>query len=195
MNQVDAKKPSGPGAVTEAARGRSGAWRRWSSVPAVRGDGRGMTAVELVIVLAIVAILGFAAYPLLSNVRQVMLVKGAAEQVAGAIRLARQFAITEGSNFCIEFRTSPSTQYQIRQADSTPACNGTVVDGYAWRDLTDSGNGSVTTSAPTVAFDPIGNRILPTGTGNTAFTVDAVPTSCISTVTVTIYGGIRVAAC
>ena len=195
MNQMEANEPSDPGAAMEAARGRSVAWRGRGSVPAVRGDARGMTAVELVIVLAIVAILGFAAYPLLSNVRQIMLVKGAAEQVAGAIRLARQFAITEGSNFCIEFRTSPSTQYQIRQADSTPTCNGTIVDGYAWKDLADSGNGSVTTTAPTVAFDPIGNRILPSGTGNTAFTVDAVPSSCISTVTVTIYGGIRVAAC
>jgi prepilin-type N-terminal cleavage/methylation domain-containing protein len=195
MNQVEARKPSGPGAAAEATRMGTAAWSRRCSAPAVRRDGRGMTAVELVIVLAIVAILGFAAYPLLSNVRQVMLVKGAAEQVAGAIRLARQFAITEGTNYCIEFRTSPSTQYQIRQADTTPACNGTIVDGYAWTDLAQSNNGSVTTTAPTVAFDPIGNRILPSGTSNSAFTVDAVPTSCISTITVTIYGGVRVAAC
>ena len=195
MNQVEANRPSGPGSAAEVTPGGRAAWSRRRSAPAVRRDGRGITAVELAIVLVIVAVLGVAAYPLLSNVRQVILVKGAAEQVAGAIRLARQFAITEGSNFCIEFRTSPSTQYQIRQADSTPTCNGSVVNGYAWKDLTESNNGSVTTTAPTVAFDPIGNRILPSGTGSTAFTVDAVPTSCISTITVTIYGGVRVAAC
>jgi Tfp pilus assembly protein FimT len=155
-----------------------------------------MTAVELVIVLAIVAILGFAAYPLLSNIRQVLLVKGASEQAAGAIRLARQFAITQGSNYCVEFRTIPVTQYQIREADTTPACNGTVVNGYAWKDIIDSYNdGTVTTNAPTIAFDPIGNRILPAGTTSTAFNVDTVPASCLSVVTVTIYGGVRVAGC
>ena len=68
-----------------------------------RGDQRGLTAVELVIILAIVALLAVAAYPWLSNVLKVMASKGAAEQTAGAIRLARQFAITQGANHCIEF--------------------------------------------------------------------------------------------
>jgi len=156
-----------------------------------------MTAVELVIVLAIIGILGFAAYPLLSNIRQVLLVKGSAEQIAAGVRLTRQFAITQGSNYCIEFRSSPATQYQIRQADTTPACNGTVVDGYAWTDVNSSNNGSVVTTAPTLIFDPIGNRILPaTGAPEPkTFTVDTVPTSCISTVAVTLYGGIKVTPC
>jgi Tfp pilus assembly protein FimT len=154
-----------------------------------------MTAVELVIVLAIIGILGFAAYPLLSNIRQVLLVKGSAEQIAAGVRLTRQFAITQGSNYCIEFRSSPATQYQIRQADTTPACNGTVVDGYAWTDVNSSNSGSVVTTAPTFIFDPIGNRILPSGTGNTIFTVDSSPAACLSTVTITLYGGIRVAPC
>jgi type II secretory pathway pseudopilin PulG len=150
--------------------------------------------VELAIVLAIVGILALAAYPLLSNVRQVLLVKGAAEQTAAAIRLARQFAITQGSNYCIEFQGGPPlNQYRIRQADASPACNGAVVGGYDWTNLSDN---PVATTAPTIAFDPIGNRILPpSATGPTAFTVDTVPTSCLSTVTVTLFGGIRVAAC
>jgi Tfp pilus assembly protein FimT len=159
--------------------------------------------VELAIVLAIVGILALAAYPLLSNVRQVLLVKGAAEQTAAAIRLARQFAITQGSNYCIEFQGGPPlNQYRIRQADTSPACNGTVVSGYDWMCISNSGRIGVNTvcdpvgtTAPTLAFDPIGNRILPSGTGATGFTVDTVPTSCVSTVTVTLYGGIRVAAC
>jgi Tfp pilus assembly protein FimT len=161
----------------------------------LRDATRGITAVELVIVLAVVAILGFASYPMLSSIRQVLLVKGAAEQMAGAIRLARQFAITQGTNYCIEFRASPSAQYQIRQADNTPACNGAIVDGYAWHDITDSGSGTVATTAPTFIFDPIGNRILPLGPTNTTFNVDTVPSACLSVVTVTLYGGIRVAGC
>ena len=157
-------------------------------------DRRGITAVELVVVLAVVAILGFAAYPLLTNVRQVLMVKGAAEQMAGAIRLARQFAITQGTNYCIEFTANPA-KYQIRQADTSPACNGTIVDGYGWTDLTDSSSGTVVTTAPTLIFDPIGNRILPVGPGNTTFNVDTAPSSCLSVITITLYGGLRVAGC
>jgi hypothetical protein len=39
-------------------------------------------------------ILGFAAYSYLPNVREVLLVKGAAEQAAASIRLTRPLAIT-----------------------------------------------------------------------------------------------------
>jgi Tfp pilus assembly protein FimT len=149
-----------------------------------------VTAVELVVVLAVVAILGFAAYPWLSNFREVMLVKGAADQIASAIRLARQLAITQGSNHCIEFA---SGQYRIRQADTSPACNGAVVSGYDWQNLSESG--TVVSTAPPLAFDPIGNRILPSGPTSTTFNVDTSPSSCLSVVTVTLYGGVRVAGC
>jgi prepilin-type N-terminal cleavage/methylation domain-containing protein len=160
-----------------------------------RTDQRGLTAVELMAVLVLVAILGFVAYPFLSNIREVMLVKGAAEQTAAAVRMARQLAITQGSNHCIEFGPGgpPSTQYRIRQADTTPACTGTVVAGYDWQDL--SASGTVGTTGPTFIFDPIGNRILPTGPTNTTFNVDTIPPACLSVITVTLYGGVRVAGC
>jgi hypothetical protein len=119
-----------------------------------------------------------------------MLVKGAAEQTAAAIRLARQLAITRGSNHCVEF---VSSQYRIREADTTPACNGAVVPGYGWQALSDSGN--VTTTAPTMVFDPIGNRVVPGGPSSTTFNVDTAPSSCLSVITVTLYGGVRVAEC
>ena len=156
-----------------------------------QGDQRGLTAMELMVVLVVVAILGFAAYPYLSNFREVMLVKGAVEQTAAGIRLARQFAITQGSNHCIEFG---SGQYRIRKADNSPACNGAVVPGYGWQILSESG--SVVTTAPTLIFDPIGNRIVPTGVSDTTFTVsDTSASPCVSTVIVTLYGGLRVAGC
>jgi Tfp pilus assembly protein FimT len=143
------------------------------------------------VVLVVVAMLGFAAYPYLSNLREVMLVKGAAEQTAAAIRLARQFAITHGSNHCVEFGAG---QYRIREADTSPACNGTVVPGYGWQALAESG--SVVTTAPTMIFDPIGNRIFPGGVSNTTFTVsDTSASPCVNTIVVTLYGGVRVAGC
>jgi Tfp pilus assembly protein PilE len=151
---------------------------------------RGLTAVELAIVLVVVAILGFAAYPLLSNVREVMLVKGGAEQAAAGIRMARQLAITRGTNHCVEFL---SGQYRIREADTVPSCSGSVVSGYDWQALSNSG--TVTITALSMVFDPIGNRVLPGGPSSTIISLDTSPPSCLSTITVTLYGGVRVAGC
>jgi type II secretory pathway pseudopilin PulG len=160
----------------------------------LRGGQHGVTMVELVVILAVVALLALAAYPYISNLRQVMLVKGAAEQTVAAIRLARQFAISQGSNHCIEFRSTPLAQYQIRE-DTGSTCSGTVVPGYAWQDLADPSAGDVVTTAPPkLVFNPIGNRILPLQPGPTTFTVDASPASCLSSITVTLYGGVRAAA-
>jgi prepilin-type N-terminal cleavage/methylation domain-containing protein len=170
-----------PGCRVTVAGGRARSWSKGQ---------RALTAVELMVVLAVIAILGLAAYPWLANFREVLLVKGAAEQTAAAIRTARQFAITQGSNYCIEFNTG---QYRIRQADTSPACNGATVSGYDWQALSQSG--TIVTTAPTMAFDPIGNRILPTGVANTVFNVDTSPSACLSTITVTLYGGVRVAGC
>jgi prepilin-type N-terminal cleavage/methylation domain-containing protein len=163
------------------------------------GDAQaGVTAVELMVVLVILALLMLATYPMLSNVLLVMASKGAAEQTAGAIRLARQFGITRASNHCIEFGpggTPPFTQYRIREADtaSPPACNGSVIPGYNWKDI--SHNENVVTTATTMVFDPIGNRVVPGGAGSTTFNVDTSPSSCLSTITVTLYGGVRVSGC
>jgi Tfp pilus assembly protein FimT len=151
-----------------------------------------VTAVELVVILAVVALLALAAYPYISNLREVLLVKGAAEQTVAAVRLARQFAITQGSNHCIEFRATPRAQFQIRE-DTGSTCSGTVVPGHDWHDLADQYTGTVVTTAPTLVFDPIGNRILPTGVGPTTFTVDSSPASCLTSITVTQYGGVRAA--
>jgi hypothetical protein len=120
-----------------------------------------------------------------------MLVKGASEQAAAGIRLARQFAITHGGNHCIQFS---ATQYQIREADTSPACNGTVVPRYARANLAEGG--TVSAVATTLIFDPIGNRILPSGVGATTFTISVSSTPpCTATITVTLYGGVRVASC
>ena len=146
---------------------------------------------ELMVVLAVVAILGFAVYPWLSNVREVLMVKGAAENVAAAIRMARQLAITQGTNHCIEFGAG---QYRIRQADTTPACTGAVVSGYDWQSLSDERDGRDDRADPCSSIRS-GIGSFRAGVSGTIFTVDTSPSSCINTITVTLYGGVRVAGC
>src|SRR5262245_64852538 len=81
----------------------------------------GVTAVELVVVLVPATILALAAYPSPSNILQVMTSKGAAEQVGSAVRQARQYAITNGENYCIKFATVPSHQFTIGPTADTTA--------------------------------------------------------------------------
>ncbi len=160
----------------------------------------GVTAVELAVVLVIIAVLAAATYPLLSNVLQVMSSKGAAEQVAGAIRQARQYAITRGSNYCIKFGTTPDTQYSIAAtADTTAAsCTLDTSDPTTSRNAT-IGNGDAVMSPNnlSIIFDPIGN-VLNQGT-TTPYVVqvgiDTQPASCLSTVGITLYGGVRAIKC
>src|SRR2546425_1935181 len=66
-------------------------------------DESGMTVVELVVVITIIGVLAFVSYPLITNPLYVLKSKGAAEQVAGAARQARQYAITNGQNYCVLF--------------------------------------------------------------------------------------------
>ena len=133
------------------------------------------------VVLAVVAILGFAAYPWLSNFREVMVVKGAAEQTAAAVRLARQLAITQGSNHCIEFGPGgaaphavpdPPGRHLARRATgrSSPATTG----------RTSRTAGPPSRPGRLSIFDPIGNRILPGGPTSITFNVDTTPSACLS---------------
>jgi hypothetical protein len=181
----------GSGPSGGRARGRP-RMRQWSG----RSGQAGLTAAELLVILAVIAGIAAAAYPQLSNVLKVMASKGASEQTAGAIRFARQLAITQGSNHCIEFGPGgpPFTKYRVREADTSPACIGAIVPGYDWQDI--SHQETVVTTATTMIFDSIGNRVLPAAPPiNVAFSVDTQPSSCLSTITVTLYGGVRVAGC
>jgi prepilin-type N-terminal cleavage/methylation domain-containing protein len=160
-----------------------------------RGEA-GVTLIEIMVVLVIVALLVAATYPILGNVLNVLVSKGAAEQVASAIRQARQYAITEGENRCIKFGALPVTRYEFWNVDCT---SGTLRGG----DTIGNGAAVVNPANLAITFDPVG-RITPT-TGScpdatlaapcAVITVDTQPTSCASTITVTAFGGVRVAKC
>jgi len=163
-------------------------WRRRRRLLSSPRDSQlGLTLAELMVILVVVGVLMAAAYPMLGNVRNVMISKGAAEQVASAIRQARQYAITEGANRCIAFGATPVTGYSIRELD---CASGTlrVQESIA------NGAAVVSPSNLTLLFDPVG-RITPATTTNVTITVDTQPTSCASVITVTPFGGVRAAKC
>ena len=161
-------------------------------------DQDGITMVEMMVVLAIIALLALAVSPQLSNVLQVMVSKGAAEQVGSALRQARQYAITNGQNYCIRFATVPSHQYTIGPTDDTTNADCTL-SSTTWTEKVGDGQGSAVVSPNNAAiiFDPIGN-VLNQGTSTPyvlQLTVDTQPTSCASTIGVTLYGAVRAIKC
>jgi prepilin-type N-terminal cleavage/methylation domain-containing protein len=155
-----------------------------------RGGEAGITLVELMVVLVVIALLVATTYPMLGGVLDVLVSKGAAEQVASAIRQARQYAITEGANRCIAFGTVPVTSYRIRETPDSTSCGGAV------RDQQQIANGAAVVSPTnlTIIFDPVG-RIAPATASDVTLTVDTQPPSCASIITVTPFGGVRVAKC
>jgi len=149
----------------------------------------GVTLVEITIILAIIAILAAAVYPILGNVLQSTGSKGASEQVAAAIRLARQYAITRGQNHCVQFTGVPNTAFSVRVASSNAACDSTVVD------TRDIGHGLAVISPNnlSIIFDGVGNvKNFAPGNPTVTLVVDTSPHSCSYNVLVTLYGGVRV---
>lgn len=156
----------------------------------------GITLIELVVLIVVLALLAAAIFPSLGNLLQVMQSKGASEEVASAVTLTRQYAITRGSHHCIEFTGAPpTTSYTIKSTTVTTLCNGGTVEGPT----TISQGAAVVSLFPApsggniIVFGPVGDVTNFTA-GNPAVTagVDTSPASCLSSVLVTLYGGIRV---
>ncbi|MBI3456276.1 MAG: hypothetical protein HY002_10865 [Candidatus Rokubacteria bacterium] len=161
-------------------------------------DESGLTVAEVVVIVAIVGILGVTAFGSLGNILQVTQSKGAAEEVAAAIRLARQYAITRGANHCIQFvGGTPNTAFRIREAATTTSCAGTNVLPPAGTtpDYARIGHGLAVVNPADLAivFDGVGNvKNFAPGNPTVTLEVDTNPHSCTNNVLVTLYGGVRV---
>jgi len=156
----------------------------------------GVTLVELTVVLAIISNLGAAIYTSLGNVLQVTGSKGASEQVAASVRLARQYAITRGQPHCIQFVGTPNAAFRIRVASNNTSCDGALVQPPPGSvpDTTEIASGLAVVSPPnlSIIFDGIGNvtNFTP-GNPTVTLNVDTTPHSCAYNVLVTLYGGVR----
>ena len=146
-----------------------------------------MTLVELSVTLVIIATLAVMAVSATGLLGQAMLggrVKGASEELATAIRAARQLAIAEARDHCISMSAG---QYRIfRGGRSGTACTGTATQDPV--DL--SGGPSVTAAAlrftPVSTVDPVGPTAI------TVTTTDAnTGGTCSVVLTVTPEGGVQ----
>ncbi len=156
----------------------------------------GITLVELVVVIVILGVMSAAIYPMLGNLLDITGAKGASEEVAGALRLARQHAITRGVNHCIVFAGAPTT-FEIRQTSTDTTCDGAVV-----RSATPIGhqlavvtfNPSSLTPTGTIVFNPVGSaRNLPDPTAGQSLEVGKAAGQCPRMdVRLSLYGGVRV---
>jgi Tfp pilus assembly protein FimT len=153
-------------------------------------DERGMTAVELVVTLVIIFIVGgMALWAIgLGGALSAGRLKGGSEELANALRYTRQLAITEARDHCISMAViSGVAQYQVFLGGrSVTSCTGSSVANPV--------NLSQNVTVPTLAFvftpvsvvDPVG----PTSIDVTVTNPNTGQT-CTVTLTVTGEGGVR----
>lgn len=114
----------------------------------------GVTLVELVMVLVVLAMLFGLAWPLAGAFLADTAVKGAAEQVASAIRLTRQYAITRALPHAILFEAGGRSYRIVRDLPGRDA----TVEGPV-----EIAHGAVATGRPRLRFSPLG-AATPAGT-------------------------------
>lgn len=176
----------------------------------MRRNQSGMTLVELMVVIVIIATLAAVTMVGIGGVIEATKAKGGSEQLAGAIRVARQYAITRANLHCIEiFPDSGGSAYRVREVIVNPGppvtynCGGAVVEPVpsvtdpAPKSILAHGQAMVTPLNQTIVFDSIGQvKNFPPGNPSVTLQVDANPTSCPKAppmeVYVTVYGGVRV---
>jgi prepilin-type N-terminal cleavage/methylation domain-containing protein len=154
----------------------------------IHRNSSGVTLIEVAVVLLLLAILAgvtLQAAGLLQGALGAGKAKGAADQIAQAIRYARQRAITHAQDYCIALRmTGGVGQYEIYTgARAGTSCAGPSVEGP----VTLSG-GAIIGAAVALRFTPI-STVDPVGPTNIVVTSTSDGFTCSVTVTVTPEGG------
>jgi Tfp pilus assembly protein FimT len=122
-----------------------------------RPGSSGFSVVELVVLVAVIAVLSAIGFPLYLSYSRAMETDGAARVIIVALNQARQLAVTRGVSFSAEMQTNPNNRMRLCQGTVVP-CGGGIYTGAetdtnGWRRLE---NGSRITQGPTITFNSLG---------------------------------------
>jgi prepilin-type N-terminal cleavage/methylation domain-containing protein len=155
----------------------------------VRRDSSGVTLVELAVVLVLLGIVAgitLQAAGLLQGALGAGRAKGAADNIAQAIRYTRQRAITDAQDYCVAFRVTGGGvgQYEIYTgARAGTSCSGSSVEGPV-----DLPGRATIGAAVALRFTPV-STVDPVGPTSIVVTSTSEGAPCSVTLTVTPEGG------
>lgn len=124
-------------------------------------DTRGVTAVELMITVGIIGLMALVTIPLVGELLPSTRVKGAAEQVASAIRLARQEAITRNQTTCLNLDATAGTMTITLASGSSCSPGGASIKGPDT--IVNGATIVISTGSSSPSFSPTG-AVSPAGT-------------------------------
>lgn len=120
---------------------------------AVRGQ-RGFSLAEILVVIAIVALLVAIVVPLVGSTLRAAAVRGAADQFAIDLRAARMIAVTRQNNVDFTITVDPTNRYAYTRQDGTIRTidmpRGVKIVSSSPTTITFQANGSVVAAATTV---------------------------------------------
>jgi prepilin-type N-terminal cleavage/methylation domain-containing protein len=140
----------------------------------------GYTLIELVVVVALIAIVTAIGAPMYLSFARAQETDGAARELVAALNQARQLAITRGTSFSVETQTNPNNRMRFCSGTTVPCPGGSVwtggeTDGAGWRRL---GNPARIVLGPNIMFSSLGAA---TGSG-TLRVQNSSATGCLDVV-------------
>jgi Tfp pilus assembly protein FimT len=117
----------------------------------------GFTVVELVVLVAVIAILSAIGFPLYLSYSRAQETDGAARTIVVSLNQARQLAVMRGTSFSIETQTNPNNRMRFCSGTTVP-CGGGIYTGAGtdtngWRTLE---NRARITLGPAITFNSLG---------------------------------------
>ena len=140
----------------------------------------GFTLIELVVLIAVIAVVTAIGAPVFLSFARAQETDGAARELVVALNQARQLAIMRGTSFSVETQTNPNNRMRFCSGTTLP-CPGASVwtggetDGAGWRGL---GNPARIVLGPNITFSSLGAA---TGSG-TLRVQNSSATGCLDVV-------------